>query len=367
MALSLGKTNFRQVCSVLRLVYREPLANRKMIGDSLGLDRAMVTHIYNYLVEHGWLISQESSLKRLPLVLNKNRIFSLGVEVQPEYQVFVVSNLKGEIVLEETYTHKITDPLEFLQNTIIPFIKNLDVEVAGVALGLPGIVNSSNNKLVRSVPFLFSSEVTFPDEIEINDKKIPVYIENDVRCCGWEKVAFQKEYTPFFFYTQHFLDDQDDPLKLGRITNGGAFFFEGKPFTGGNGCAGEMPGIFRIPDFSKMHVTEDERSLMKIEKGFQEKHLKNTALTLAYLSNVFDVSKVYLNGFEHMDLDFLQTKISEYASQYRFYPDLQKLNLVIETNNSIKTALGAAGLVFEELIVRPCEGEISDSVLFEKK
>lgn len=367
MTLSLGKTNLRQVCGMLKLVYRNPGINRKQIGEFLNVDRAMITHIYNYLVENGWLLEQSSPLKRLPLVLNKDRIYTAGVELQPEYQVVVISNLRGEVVFEKLLHEKITDLLTFFYEKVLSVISESGVKIEGLGLAIPGIIDSASNRIIRSVPFGLEEIVQFPKEIDFHAEKTPVYIDNDVRCWGWGKVAFHQEDKPFFVIKQHFIDEEKNPGEIARISGGGAFFSNYKPNAGGHGCAGELPFIFRLEDFQSLHVREDERRVMKMNRDGMEKFLKNCALTVAYLSHVFDVNRVFMEGFEGMDKNFLLEKTREYLGEYRFYPDIQNTELFVEEEDIKRTAFGACGFAIEQLIVAPCESDAVESRLFQKK
>lgn len=367
MQLSLGKTNHRQVCSMLKLVYQNLNINRKVIGETLSIDRAMVTHIYNYLVEQGWLIEQESTLKRLPLVLNENRIFAAGIELQPEYQILIITNLRGKVLFERKFFEEVNNIPSFIKEFIVPAIEESGIKVAGLGLGVPGIVIPAERKILCSVPLGIKEEIQLSDTITVNNEEVPLFLDNDVRCWGWGRVAFEKEFSSFFVFIQHFMDSKDNPDIIKRISGGSSFFVNGKPVTGANGCGGELPGIFRIEEYRSLHVGEEERENLKNDKQNQEKFIKNYALIVSYLSTVFDVNKVYLAGFENFDKDLLMQKIEKYSSEYRFYPDYQKQKIVLERDNVTKNAYGACGLVFEELIVRPCETEAVESLIFPKK
>jgi len=366
MQLSLGKTNYRQVCSVLKLVYQNPTINRKVIGETLAVDRAMVTHIYNFLVENGWLIEQESTLKRLPLVLNENKILSAGVEIQPEYQVLVISNMRGKVLFERRFSEQVSDINLFLAQKIIPVLESSGLDVAGIGIGVPGIVLPSERKILKSVPFGNGNEIQLPEFLTIKNQKIPLFLDNDVRCFGWGRVAFEKENGPFMVFLQHFMDSPENPELIQRISGGSSYFFGGKPSVGANGCGGELPGIFRIGEFHDLHIVEKDRAQMKNNIELQEKFLNNFALTVSYFATVFDVEKVILAGFENINVDYLVSKIEKYSSEYRFYPEFQKFETVLEKDNVTKTAYGACGLVFEELIVRPCENASIESIIFSK-
>ena len=367
MQLSLGKTNHRQVCTMLKLVYQNLNINRKFVGETLAIDRAMVTHIYNYLVEQGWLIEQESTLKRLPLVLNENKIYAAGVEIQPEFQVLVITNLRGKVLFEKRFSETVRDIVGFLKNTVGPAIEKSGLTVAGLGIAVPGIVLPTERKILRSVPFGPDAEIQLPEVLFINKEAVPLFLDNDVRCWGWGQVAFNKETEPFFVFLQHFIDSKDNPDLINRISGGSAYFANGKPCIGANSCGGELPGVFRIEEFRSIHIGEDEKETLKSNKENQEKFIKNYALIVSYLATVFDVKKVYLAGFENFDKASLIQKIEKYSSEYCLYPEFQKHEIVFENDDATKTAYGACGLVFEELIVRPCETESIDSRIFPKK
>ena len=367
MKLSLGKTNHRQVCSMLKLIYRNPGINRKQLGEALCIDRAMVTHIYNYLVEQGWLIEQESAMKRLPLVLNYNKIIAAGVELQPEYQVLVISNLKGDILFEKKFRDTIKNPFDFIKNRVIPILEESKYAVFALGIAIPGIIISDENKILRSVPFELTSTITIDNTISVCGKDIPVFIDNDVRCWGWGKVSFDKENGPFLVMRQHFIENQEDSTQFSRIAGGSAFFQNSKPSTGAHGCAGELPGIFRLNDYKSLHVSEDCRKVMMTNREYMLKYLNNMALCISYFSNTFDVSKTFVSGFENIDVDYLQKKTMEYISEYQFYPELQNMDIIFCDNNPYEVALGACGFVFDTLIVKPCESESVVSLLFPKK
>lgn len=366
MEISLGKTNHRQVCSMLKLIYQNPGINRKALVESLCIDRAMVTHIYNYLVSQGWLLEQESTQKRLPLLLNENRIYAAGVEIQPESQNLSVCNLSGKEVFQKSFEEPVTDIPSFLNDFIYPVLEKLDLEVAGIGLALPGICNKEDNKILKSFPFNISDPVTFPTEVTVKGKNIPLFVDNDVRCWGWGKIAFQKEKNSFFVFSQHFIDDKEDESRFSRITGGGAFFMDGKPVTGANGCAGEMPCVFRFDDFRNFFIPLEDRYNMKSKKETREEYLKSIGLTVSFISTILDFKKVFISGFENMPKPLLRTLIDRGFSQYRFYPELQNVEVVFEDDYQYTTAKGACGLVLEELIVRPCEKEELVSRLVER-
>jgi DNA-binding MarR family transcriptional regulator len=367
MKLTLGKTNYRQICSILKLIYQYPNITRKELGEILSIDRAMVTHILKYLIADGWLVEQNASEKRLPLTLVPTRLYAAGVEIQPEYQQLVVSSIDGKIVFKKSSKKKITDITSFIEEEVKPVLKKMPVSIAGLAVAVPGICNAQANEIIRSVPFEQASPVKIETPLDSTD--IPVFVENDVRCWGWGKVAFEKQYDDFLVLLHHFIDDPNNRNRYKRISAGAAFFSKGTPLEGAHRCAGELPGFFRIDEYRSTdnYIPYSKRLEMKHMPKVQEKFIKDMAITASYLSTIVDVQTVYVTGFENIAPSSIEEKIQRYMNQYHFYPDLQQTIVKCEKNSKTETALGACGLVFENLFVKSCENEVPQSRLIKQK
>ena len=96
--MAIGKTKYWQICSILKLIYQNPGITRKELSNLLCIDKAMITHIVNYLTADEWLIKQNHFAKKIPLSLNENRLYVAGIEIQPEYQRLAVCNINGTIL-----------------------------------------------------------------------------------------------------------------------------------------------------------------------------------------------------------------------------------------------------------------------------
>lgn len=368
MGLSLGKTNYRQICQTLKLVYQYKNMTRSKISHTLDIDRAMVTHIYHYLLENGWIEEQPTNLKKIPLKLKEDRLFAAGLELQPEYQILTICNLGGKIVFSHEWNEEIKDISDFILTKVCTILETTDIKTAGIAVAVPGICDNEKSLILKSVPFDIENEIKIPEEICIKGESIPVFVENDVRCWSWGKVSFDKEYDNFISVIQHFIDDENDETKFARISGGSALFADGKPLTGAHGCAGELPNLFRLKEFrrSENFMPYEKRLGMRTNSKAAEQVLKNMAITISYISTVFDAKKIFLNEFATISNEHFKETIKSYLEQYEFYPDLQQVELVIEHSSKESTARGACGLVFEELFVRVCESETLESRLISK-
>lgn len=369
MGLSLGKTNYRQICQILKLVYQNRNMTRSMISSTLDIDRAMVTHIYHYLVEEGWVKEQPHNLKKLPLRLCENRLYAAGLEIQPEYQILSICNIAGKILFKHKWNEPISSVQDFITNTVCPILETSEYELAGMAVAIPGICDTKSHAILRSVPFNIKESVTLPAEITVKDRNIPLYIENDIRCWNWGKVSFDKEYDDFMTIIQHFIEDENNLQRFSRITGGISFFINGRPLLGAHGCAGEMPVFFKLKELQTTgnYLTYEKRCEMRSNTEIAKQFLENTAITISYLSTVFDAKKIFITGFEAMLPNGYENTVKGFLSQYQFYPDLQQVEIIIEDAKPEGTSRGACGLVFEELFVNDSETEALKSRLIAKK
>lgn len=349
--MNAGKTKTWQILTVLKLIYQHPGITRKELSLQLDTDRAMITHILNFLIEHKWIDKQNPHSKNQPLKLIKDRLYAAGVEVQPEYQVQVITNLEGDILFEKHTNYTITSIETYLAEIVYPWILQQKLPLSGLTIALPGIYNSKENELLRSNPFNLREPVVFPTSIPGTD--IPLFIDNDVRCWGWGKVAFQKQFEDFLVFLFIFIEDTMSSNTYKRISNGAAFFSNGKARTGAHGCSGELPGFFRIDEFRSTadYITYDQRLKMKTLPDVHSQWLSQTAATASYLATVFDSQKMYISGFSHIDRELFTQKIHLYLSQYQFYPGVQNTEVSWEPFKSSATAKGASGFVFENLFV----------------
>ena len=62
--MAFGKTKYWQICSILKLIYQKPGITRKELSNLLCVDKAMITHIINYLTADNWLIKQDQFAKK---------------------------------------------------------------------------------------------------------------------------------------------------------------------------------------------------------------------------------------------------------------------------------------------------------------
>ncbi len=365
--MAIGKTKYWQICSILKLIYQNPGITRKELSTLLCVDKAMITHIINYLTADNWLTKQNQFAKKIPLFLNENRLTVAGVEIQPEYQRFAVCNIKGTILYQKEWNYQRPEISDLLFGEITNTINKCGFDIFALGLAIPGVCDNCNKQIIASNPF----GIKIPRELPktIGEKQIPLFIENDTRCLGWNKVAFDKDFGNFLLVVYQCIENPQNKDEYIRISNGMSLFSKGNSWAGAHNCAGEIPDLFNIKEYVGEHnfVPYSEKLKMKNNPEIRSNVLRNIAIRSSYTSTLFDTEKLYIYisgldaGNDYPDL------LKSYMDKFHFYPTVQNTEIVTEALESFTVARGACGFVFENLFVHSCGRDIPQSLIIKAK
>ena len=194
---------------VFETVWKNPNFSRIDIARKLGLYRSTVSNIIGTLVDSALISEGERGNAtekggRKPVFLSVNPDFGcvIGIELQLDtYHVSVLS-FAGETLLSDEGTTPVNP--ELLEKPEEVFVSALDSVMKKVAelvsesklrplaicLGVPGIIDVDKGKIVRSAPFRLDD---FDYQKILYERYgIPLFMENDARCCSWLQLALNK-------------------------------------------------------------------------------------------------------------------------------------------------------------------------------
>lgn len=361
--MAFGKTKYWQVCSILKLIYQKPGITRKELSTLLCVDKAMITHIINYLTADNWLTKQDQFAKKIPLFLNENRLTVAGVEIQPEYQRFAVCNIKGTILYQKEWNYQRPEISDLLFGEITNAINECGFDIFAVGLAIPGVCDNCNKRIIASNPF----GIKIPRELPttIGKKQIPLFIENDTRCLGWNKVAFDKDFGNFLLMVYKCIENPENGGDYIRISNGLSFFSKGNAWAGAHNCAGEIPDLFSIKEYvaENNYIPYSEKLKMKDNAQTRANVLKNVSIMTSYISTLFDADKLYSYIAGLSDGQDYTELFKKYLKRFHYYPTVQKTEIIAEPLEAFTIARGACGFVFENLFVHPCDRDIPQSLI----
>lgn len=179
------------------VIDHEPIS-RADIAHTTGLNKATVSSLINELLEEQLVYESgagESSGGRRPVILHFNRIagYSIGIDIGVNYILCVLTNLKGEIVIEKSQPiidssyHAVIQNVKIMIHAIMDEMPNSKYGIVGIAIGVPGIVDKEGTVLLA--PNLGWKSINIKEEIEA-EFNVPVCIENEANAGAYGEKQF---------------------------------------------------------------------------------------------------------------------------------------------------------------------------------
>lgn len=183
---------------VLQLIMEKEPISRADIAQVSGLNKATVSSLVNELLEEELIYESgpgESSGGRRPVILHFNKIagYSIGIDIGVNYILCVLTDLKGNIVIEKnqtvhktSYTTTIEIVIEMIQS-LIAEMPSSRYGIVGIGVGVPGIVNKEGSVLLA--PNLGWKNTQIKKDLE-DVFHVPVIIENEANAGAFGEQQF---------------------------------------------------------------------------------------------------------------------------------------------------------------------------------
>ncbi len=298
---------------ILRFIWQKKKASRVEIASALKMDKSTVTKIISELEEKNLARETEIGASgpqggRKPMLLEINPSYACagGIEIGPERMAVCLEDFFGTILYENSLA---IDPDSYAQKGFLGFFKQgvetleeaagrLRVKIAGIGLGVPGIVDADGAKIIQSIPLLVEDGIDAAKEAQAWTK-VPVFAENDARCCCYaEQILSRSPKTRNMMYVLA----QSRPLQPLKdaprnLSVGLGLILNGKIYHGANATAGE----FRSVDWespSKTQFSPACKSAQSLDGPGAAKTFRELAKNIAFLVNTLSLDVVYVGGLE---------------------------------------------------------------------
>ena len=183
---------------VLQLIMEKEPISRADIAQVSGLNKATVSSLVNELLAADLVYESgpgESSGGRRPVILHFNKIagYSIGIDIGVNYVLCVLTDLKGNIVIEKNQTvHKTpyAATIEIVKEMIQSLIAEMPSSrygIVGIGVGVPGIVNKEGSVLLA--PNLGWKNTQIKNDLE-DLFHVPVIIENEANAGAFGEQQF---------------------------------------------------------------------------------------------------------------------------------------------------------------------------------
>lgn len=352
---------------VLRLIALKKGISRVKIAHVLKLDKSSVSCIVNRLLEQG--IVHETTVGKagvkggrrpVSLAIKGSYGVILGLELQAKFYRLVVLDLDGQVL--ETDSNALELGRGNLVQTLLKLVARMrqrlaarQLPILGVGLGLSGVVDYHQGRILQSIPL----EITHPLSLlkEIGDQlDVPLFMDNDANCIGWGELAFHKPRLLKDFVCVLLRRWQRDeiPDHSASIGVGLGLVFHGLVFHGQGYSAGEFRSLLWKQGNRGQFSLSDEHLESVDKDGFLFESMgRELARHLAFVVNTFNLSHVTLCGaFAHRFGDLSQW-IQESIEKNWPYDEPVNCEILTSAMGEDAVAYGAAGMVLERIFEHP--------------
>ncbi len=301
------------IMRILRLIWQTKKISRVELASMLKMDKSTVTKIIAELFQKDLAREAEAGASgpqggRKPVFLEINASYACsgGIEINPKRMYVCLEDFCGTILYEKMQE---IDPDSYAQKGFLGYVKDgidilrteserLRIRLAGIGLGIPGMVDSDGGKIIQSIPLLIEDGVDVAEEIQPLCE-MPVFVENDARCCCYtERMLSRGPKTQNMMYVmaEHrpLQPVKDSPKNL---SVGLGLILNGKIYHGAYSTAGEFRSVFWNSP-SKSQFSPACEVVKSLDDQTAVQTFRELAKNIAFLVNTLSLDVVYVGGIE---------------------------------------------------------------------
>ncbi len=366
---------------IFETVWKNPNFSRIDIARKLELYRSTVSNIIGTLVESNLICEGERGVPtekggRKPVFLSINPDFGcvIGIEIQLDSFHVAVVSFDGKTIFEDDGPTPVNPDLLdkpeelfiFMVDSIIkmitPEINDNSIRPLAISIGLPGIIDIDSGIIKRSAPFRLQ-DFNY-GQILGSRYGIPLFIENDARCCSWLQLALNKSSDKKDFlcvlarnYTGNSLLTYPESYEKG-IGVGLSITMNGRVINGRNYAVGEY--ISRSWTTYQKGQTGLPEAVLKTVDTVDDSYaewVKDLFGTLTMMVPLLEPETVFVHGQPAWRRDFLLEIVEKYVPQFSSIMKSCGSELVIMDDNAFGISKGAALMCIQKL----CEVQVLES------
>ena len=373
---------------VFESIWKNPNCSRIDIARKLGLYRSTVSNIIGTLVSSGVICEGERGDPterggRKPVFLSINPDFGsvIGIEIQLDFYHVAVVSFDGKVVYENFGRTPVNPVLldnpealfEYMVDSIIEsIIQDLNIyhlHPLAISIGIPGIIDIDKGVIKYSAPFRLKDF----DYASVLGKRygIPLFMENDARCCAWLQLALNKYSDKKDFLCVLARNYAGNPLLTypegtGKgIGVGISIIMNGRIVNGRNFAVGEY--ISRSWKSSQKGQTGLPEAVLNTVDVLDESYtewVKDLFGTLMLMVPLLDPETIYIHGQPKYRRDLMIESIENRVPQFNSVMKNCGAELNIVDTDDFGISKGAALMCIQKLCeVQMLESKSSYSVL----
>jgi len=347
---------------VAKLIWQRRSIPRAEIARELNLYRSTVTNITSYLIQSGVIIegnrlnsTQQGGRKAIELSINPNFGCVLGFDIQPSHCRMVILSADGTELWREKANFGVLPLTEIITKAIEKAMlayRNIDMPIIALSFSIPGIVDDSYGKVVKSFPFgVDNFDVR---EFVNRTYDFPVFVENDANTAAWLDILKNHAWGNAMTLVSDFHEEaKKDPEIIG-IGAGIGFIFSGKVYRGTHNAAGEFKSVTWREglnlqsglDVNLLKKTEDDSNTLSA-------WIEDTFKSLIPVVSVIDVEKIILHGKPFADAEWVIETLRKRVPAFISLLDIYGCEMVFDSDDECVSASGAAMMCLHNLFSVP--------------
>lgn len=361
------------ISRLFETVWKNPNCSRIDIARKLGLYRSTVSNIIGTLVDSELICEGERGVPtekggRKPVFLSVNPDFGcvIGIEIQLDSYHVVVVSFDGRAVFKKEGATPVNEKLvsnsdelfvymlDSIIKELIPDMDNISLHPLAISIGIPGIIDIDKGVIKRSAPF----RLTDFNYVGVLGSRygIPLFIENDARCCSWLQLALNKSSGKKDFlcvlarnYAGNPLLSYPETYEKG-IGIGLSITMNGRVINGRNYAVGEY--ISRSWTTFQKGQTGLPEAVLKTVDTVDDSYaewVKDLFGTLTMMIPLLEPETVFIHGQSETRHEFMREIIKKYVPQFSSIMKSCGSELVVMEDDSCEIAKGAAFMFIQKL------------------
>lgn len=373
--------------------------SRAELAARTGLNRSTVSAIVNSLIEEGFVQETELQSAKIGrpgvlLVLNPKGGFAIGVEIGVDFISLLLTDFTAQVLWRERLTSdpgddkiRILDRAAGLTQQAVDFGHNNGLRLLGIGLGVPGLVDQQQGKLVFA-PNLHWDNV--PLRLMWSQHfHVPIFVENEANAAALGEYYFgaARGVNNFIYLSS-------------GIGLGGGVVLDGKLFRGSSGYASEIGHMTIDPNGESCNcgkrgcletlvgpravlrrvcttlqsgtpscldkLISGDLNALTFEAVIQAADMgdrvaldalqevgKQLGIGVANLVNIFNPELIVLGGVLNLAGKFLLPVVEASLAANALPPSYENVRLAGSAHGADACVMGAVALVFDDILREP--------------
>ena len=294
------------------------------------------------------------------LQINAKAAYIIGIDLDRGGAQSLLIDLNGKVIDTLSVTYRSKEPKEFIREAVQysydHFLKVYHTQVIAVGIGISGIVDQRNSKIIESrLLKIHSLDVSSL----FKDFPVPVAIENDANSCAGIEIFHRTYEDPFenaIFVLPRIITHEDQTLQ--SVELGGAVVVNGDIWYGSRFVTGEfsIQSWFTSPVEKVRFAEEDLKLILSSDRKLKE-FIKTVLIKLIPAARMLDPDRIILGSIfaKRFDLVTEVLKDSLSSSWYDEADHALRIRAAEEHEQSI--ALGAGIYILKNLYGMPHVGD----------